>query len=81
MIVAVTVAARWLLPPEEVRLLRADGVAALLYVANWRMIFRGDDYFAQTAAPSPLEHTWSLGMEEQFYLLCPPPTRRGTRTA
>ena len=36
-------------------------MAALFYVANWRMIFRGGDYFAQTAAPSPLEHTWSLG--------------------
>jgi peptidoglycan/LPS O-acetylase OafA/YrhL len=60
MIVTVAVAARWFLPPDEIRLLRGDGVAALLYVANWRMIFRGDDYFAQTAAPSPLEHTLVL---------------------
>src|SRR6478735_6341905 len=52
-------------------LLLADGIAALLYVANWRMILRGGDYFAQTAAPSPLEHTWSLGIEEQFYLAWP----------
>jgi hypothetical protein len=35
------------------------------------MIFMGDDYFTQTAAPSPLQHTWSLGIEEQFYLLWP----------
>lgn len=53
------------------RLLRGDGIAALLYVANWRMVFRDGDYFAQTAAPSPLEHTWSLGIEEQFYLVWP----------
>ena len=62
------VTARTLLPAEEVRQLRGDGLAALFYVANWRMILRGGDYFAQTAAPSPLEHTWSLAVEEQFYL-------------
>lgn len=55
----------------EIALLRGDAVAALAYVANWRMIYRGDDYFTQTAAPSPLQHTWSLGIEEQFYLLWP----------
>lgn len=71
MITAVAIGARVLLPPEEVRLLRGDGMAALFYVANWRMTFRGGDYFAQTAAPSPLQHTWSLGIEEQFYLLWP----------
>ena len=38
---------------------RGDGLAALFYVANWRMIFRGGDYLAQTALPSPLEHTCS----------------------
>ena len=81
MVAVVTLGARTLLPPEEVRLLRGDGLAALFYVANWRMILRGGDYFAQTASPSPLEHTWSLGIEEQFYLVWPllmaRPTRRG----
>jgi peptidoglycan/LPS O-acetylase OafA/YrhL len=70
-LVAVAVLARWALPPVEVALLRGDALAALAYAANWRMIYRGDDYFAQTAAPSPLQHTWSLGIEEQFYLLWP----------
>jgi peptidoglycan/LPS O-acetylase OafA/YrhL len=70
-VTAVAVGARALLPPEEVRLLRGDGIAALLYVANWRMVFRGGDYFSDTAAPSPLQHTWSLGIEEQFYLVWP----------
>ena len=55
----------------EVGLLRGDALAALAYVANWRMIYRGDDYFIQTAAPSPLQHTWSLGIEEQFYVVWP----------
>ena len=38
MVAVVTLGARTLLPPEEVRLLRGDGLAALFYVANWRMI-------------------------------------------
>ena len=57
--------------PRSCGSLRGDGLAALFYVANWRMILRGGDYFAQTASPSPLEHTWSLGIEEQFYLAWP----------
>ena len=71
MVGVITLGARVLLPAEELRLLRGDGLAALFYVANWRMIVRGGDYFAQTASPSPLEHTWSLGIEEQFYVAWP----------
>jgi peptidoglycan/LPS O-acetylase OafA/YrhL len=70
-LVAVALAGRILLPDNEIGLLRWDAVAALAYVANWRMIYRGSDYFAQNAAPSPLQHTWSLGIEEQFYWLWP----------
>jgi peptidoglycan/LPS O-acetylase OafA/YrhL len=71
MLVAVGLAGRYLLPPLDFKLLRGDELAALGYVANWRMIYRGADYFAQTAAASPVQHTWSLGIEEQFYLLWP----------
>src|SRR2546423_14352200 len=70
-IMVVAVAGRYLLPDVEVTLLRWDAFAALAYVANWRMIYRGTDYFTQTSAPSPLQHTWSLGIEEQFYWLWP----------
>jgi peptidoglycan/LPS O-acetylase OafA/YrhL len=59
------------LPSAETALARDDALSALAYLANWRMILRGTDYFAQTAAPSPLQHTWSLAIEEQFYLLWP----------
>lgn len=70
-LVATPVAFRTILPPFELDLLRLDAFAALGYVANWRMIYRGGDYFTQTSAPSPLQHTWSLGIEEQFYLVWP----------
>jgi peptidoglycan/LPS O-acetylase OafA/YrhL len=70
-VVAVAACAHLLVTPTEARLVRGDALAALLYVANWRMTWRGTDYFAQTAAPSPLQHTWSLGIEEQFYLVWP----------
>jgi len=48
-----------------------QALAAFLYVANWSTIVRGDDYFSQFAGPSPLEHLWSLAIEEQFYLIWP----------
>jgi peptidoglycan/LPS O-acetylase OafA/YrhL len=50
---------------------RSDALATLFYVANWHEILANQSYFAQFSAPSPLEHTWSLAIEEQFYLLWP----------
>jgi peptidoglycan/LPS O-acetylase OafA/YrhL len=71
MVIFVLAVFRLLLPAKETALLRGDALSTLGYVANWRMIYRGADYFATTAAPSPLQHAWSLGIEEQFYLLWP----------
>jgi len=72
-LLATVVAGRFLLAgdPDATALLRTDAFAALGYLANWRMIFRGTGYAAATATASPLQHTWSLGIEEQFYLLWP----------
>ena len=64
----VVVVSRWTLSAEKLPALRMDALAAIAYAANWWMMHRGGGYFAETAAPSPLQHTWSLGIEEQFYL-------------
>jgi peptidoglycan/LPS O-acetylase OafA/YrhL len=51
--------------------LPGDVLGTLFYVANWRLVTSGADYFAAYSAHPPLEHTWSLAIEEQFYLLFP----------
>ncbi|HEU5153014.1 MAG TPA: acyltransferase family protein [Iamia sp.] len=62
----------WLLArPVDLEQIRADGLATLFYVANWHTIWRGSSYWDLSLAPSPLQHTWSLAIEEQFYLLWP----------
>ena len=51
--------------------LEGDGLATLFYVGNWHQIVVGSSYFAANGPVSPLQHTWSLAIEEQFYLLWP----------
>jgi peptidoglycan/LPS O-acetylase OafA/YrhL len=62
----------WLLArPVDLGQIRSDGLATLFYVANWHTIWQGSSYWDLSLAPSPLQHTWSLAIEEQFYLLWP----------
>jgi peptidoglycan/LPS O-acetylase OafA/YrhL len=48
-----------------------DGVWAALFASNFRSAALGVDYLASQAAPSPMQHFWSLAVEEQFYLVWP----------
>jgi peptidoglycan/LPS O-acetylase OafA/YrhL len=51
---------------------RGDALATLGYAANWHAMARDIGYWDLFAQPSPLDHMWSLAIEEQFYLLWPP---------
>ena len=57
--------------PFELGLRRTDLLWTLFYGANWHFIATGQDYFAQFASASPVLHTWSLAIEEQFYVAWP----------
>ncbi len=71
MVLAVALYGAFLVPPGTYSHLRSDGISALFYFANWHFISIGSNYFDQTGLTSPLTHTWSLAVEEQFYLVWP----------
>ncbi|MBP3085717.1 acyltransferase family protein [Mycolicibacterium fortuitum] len=70
-LVVTSLAATVLLPPLQARSVLADAIASALYAGNYRFAVQGTDYLTTEAAASPLQHYWSLGVEEQFYLLWP----------
>ena len=57
--------------PETMRRFISDSPFALLGGMNWWLVFRHTDYFDTISRPPLLQHTWSLGVEAQFYLIWP----------
>ena len=48
-----------------------DSIASVLFAANVHFANQGTNYFAQGQPPSPVQHFWSLAVEEQFYVVWP----------
>lgn len=56
--------------PEPSLALRT-GASSLFGLSNFYLLWQSTDYFAQSTELNPFTHTWSLGVEEQFYIIFP----------
>ena len=57
--------------PDQLPSLRTALLGAVTYTSNWWQALTHVSYFARYGPPAPLEHLWSLAVEEQFYLIWP----------
>jgi len=70
-LIATVVGAYFVLPVTRWQETAGDIFAAAVYVINWRLAFRSVDYLAEDSEPSPVQHYWSLSVEEQYYIVWP----------
>ena len=57
--------------PDTIKRFLTDAPFSIFGAMNWWLVFRHTDYFESIGRPPLLQHTWSLGVEAQFYLLWP----------
>ena len=57
--------------PDTIKRLLTDTPFSITGMMNWWLVFRHQDYFEAIGRPPLLQHTWSLGVEAQFYLIWP----------
>jgi peptidoglycan/LPS O-acetylase OafA/YrhL len=70
-IAATLVAGFWLFPPVEQLRYTGTGIAAAAYVSNLWFAKEATNYLSPDSHVNPFLHTWSLSVEEQFYLVWP----------
>ena len=71
MLIAVDLYVAYVAPQGRYPGFRGDALSVVVYFSNWHFIAASSNYFAANGLPSLLTHTWSLAIEEQFYLVWP----------
>ena len=70
-LVVTAIASRLVAPETQWAPIATQVIASALYVQNWVLAANSVDYLAAEEAPTPVQHYWSLAVEEQFYVVWP----------